>query len=139
MSVPGALRELADFMERSPEYQEVFRLSLDRIQAFTSIGRPEDDANDDKAKLNRFIDAGLASGASVDKNYLGAYADVSLSFGDGSVCLVLSASRDEVCERRVTGTETVTRKKMPPREEWPEITEEVEKVEWNCHSLRETS
>lgn len=140
MSVPGALRELADFLEANPQYQEVFGMDLDKIQAFTHTGRPTDDAEDDKRKLNEFISAGLAFGAYISKDYVGNYADVVMSFdGEESVRLVLSASRDKVCEKRVVGTETVTRKRVPDRSEWPEITEEVEKVEWNCHSLRETS
>lgn len=47
------------------------------------------------------------------------------------------ARRDEVCERRVIGTETVTKSVPDPSVQVPlvEVTETVETVEWVCGSL----
>lgn len=46
----------------------------------------------------------------------------------------LTAYRDEVCERVVTGVETVTRRIPDPSVTVPtvEVTDEVETVEWRC-------
>lgn len=57
----------------------------------------------------------------------------------GAVKVKLLTYRTEVCERVVTGTETVTKKVKDPEAlaAVPEIevTEEVERVEWRCGSL----
>ncbi len=48
------------------------------------------------------------------------------------VSLIVTISRELVCERRVVGTETVT---IPAVEAQPERTEVREIVEWDCGSL----
>lgn len=55
---------------------------------------------------------------------------VNAKFGDLHVSAY--AGRSEVCERVVTGTETVT---VPAVEARPERTEEREVVEWRCHPI----
>ncbi len=46
--------------------------------------------------------------------------------------LRITADREQVCERRVTGTETVT---VPAVEAQPERVEERELVEWDCSAV----
>lgn len=55
------------------------------------------------------------------------------------IALVASADRDEVCERRVTGTREVTREVLDPERlaavPKVSVTEVIEDVEWVCTSL----
>ncbi|MBA2952157.1 hypothetical protein GON03_19255 [Nocardioides sp. MAH-18] len=51
---------------------------------------------------------------------------------DGGITLQIFAHRDQLCERIVTGSETVT---IPAVEAQPERTEQREVVEWRCHPL----
>jgi hypothetical protein len=79
----------------------------------------------------------LATGAEVAKDYVSDWAGVNLSWG--AIGLHVYARRDQVCERVVTGTETVTRTVKDPAAlaEVPEVevTEEVEIVKWECKPL----
>lgn len=47
----------------------------------------------------------------------------------------IRVEREQVCVRRVVGTETVTIPAQPAREAQPERTEERELVEWDCQPI----
>lgn len=67
----------------------------------------------------------------VDKDYSADnVVRVNATFGDLHVTAY--AGRSEVCERVVTGTETVT---VPAVEAKPERTETRDVVEWRCHPI----
>lgn len=116
----AGLRQLADWLDANPEIElpwtgryEVFQLGVwlrkDELAAIARAlpGKVEKVA-DDASKVLRI--QGQFAGLNVE-----AYA-----------------GRTEVCERIVTGTETVT---VPAVEAKPEKTEEREVVEWRCHPL----
>jgi hypothetical protein len=86
--------------------------------------------------LAAFARAGKASGATVRKEYDSDWGTVRLEFND-RVGLSVFASRNEVCERVVTGTEVVKKVVPDPSVTVPlvEIEETVETVEWVCSPL----
>ena len=83
---------------------------------------------------------GLRSGAKVTKHQSDTYAGVDLHFGRpkgyaGKVTLSVRVDRDEICERVVTGTKTVTREVPDPDAPKISVTETVEEVEWRCRPI----
>jgi hypothetical protein len=125
-----ALRRLADFVEQNPEFEDVFLYTFNNINVFPR--------GDKKAQIAEFVRAGLRSGARVEKRVIGDWFAATLHFGAG-VDIDVTAQRDEVCERVVTGTKTVT-KTVPDPEALAtvptvEVTEEIEQVEWVCRPL----
>jgi hypothetical protein len=127
-----ALRALAAFVEANPQYTDRLRYSFNHINVFVR--------GDKKAEMADMVRTGLRSGAKVEKGIYGQWFAAVMDFG-GGVDLHITARRDEVCERVVTGTTTVTKLVPDPAVEVPEveITEEVELVEWVCRPLMSVS
>lgn len=125
----AGLRALADMVEQNPELGEVLRYLHLSTHIFAE--------DDPKAKLGTFAKTAARYAAKVDKNFTTGFALVVADFG--GVRVSVQADRDEVCERVVTGTESVT-KTVPDPEALAavptvEVTEEVETVEWVCRPL----
>lgn len=126
-SVAADLRRLADMVEGSPDVFEMFRYAFYGINVFP----------DGKDKMAAFVRAGLKHGAKVDKKFNDTWFSAVVTFD--SVSVEGNAHREEVCERVVVGTETVTKTVKDPEAlaAVPEIevSEEVETVEWRCGPL----
>lgn len=123
----AGLRALADMIEANPDLVATkFYLSGLHVWHATDA--------DTMAKLVR---AGLAHGAKIDKAYSGDSFNLKLSWGP--VVAMALGYRNQVCERVVTGVETVT-KTVPDPEALAavpqvEVTEQVETVTWVCKPL----
>ena len=128
------LRDLAVFIENNPDLADGFHNNL----VTSGIKAHLDPFSDDKAaQLGRFAQAAARHGAKVTKDIDDQWHNVILQL-DGVKVEVL-AYRNELCERIVTGTETVT-KKVPDPEALAaiptvEVTEEVETYKWVCKPL----
>jgi hypothetical protein len=120
----AALRTLADIVEATPE---VHRYNDFYVWYGSSRG--------DLAAVTR---AALAHGATVAKDVDEQSYNVDLKIGPLKVSVL--ASRRNVCERVVLGTETVTKTVTDPEYVAPEVptvevTETVERIEWRCTPL----
>lgn len=127
----AGLRDLAAFIQNNPDLAPGFRgLTFSGIKAHLF-------AEDKAAQLGRYAQAAARHGAKVSKDIDDNWHNVILQF-DGVKVEVL-AYRDEVCERVVTGTETVTKKVKDPEAlaavPEVEVTEERETYEWVCKPL----
>lgn len=124
------LRELADALEASPEIPLPYRYFSARV---TSPNHLDDDGKSKHAK-RRAAEIARAIPAKVDKQSLGSLFALVTSFGP--IKLEVFFDRDQVCERVVTGTRTVTEEEPDPEEvdKLPKrtVTREVEDVEWRC-------
>lgn len=124
----SGLRALADMVEANPQHADVFRYAFSTINVFTS----------DPAEIAEIARIGRRHGAESKKDADDTYFTVELHWGR-RVQLHVNARREEVCERVVVGTETVTKTVKDPAllEIVPdiEVTEEVEIVEWQCRPL----
>ena len=78
--------------------------------------------------------AGLKVGAEVSKVYDDDRFRLNIKMPNGRIIYQVSAERDKVCTKRVTGTEIVE-KDVPPEGEWTKKLVEQEVVEWDCHPL----
>lgn len=116
------LRRLADMIEAHPELPPSYLSSHLYIWHAKSA--------DELAAIAR---AALGAGATVDKDIAGKQYNVVASFGP--IRAMALADRVNVCERVVTGTETVTRTVPDPTAPLVEVTETVEQVEWVCRPL----
>lgn len=127
--ITAGLRAVADLLEEVP--------AAATILAGTKLLVPVMHESDPVALLAAIARAGAAQGGKVSKSYETKYANVDVTFGP--VVLQAYADREQVCERVVVGTETVTKKVKDPKAlaAVPEIevTEEVEQVEWRCRPL----
>jgi hypothetical protein len=126
----AGLRALAAMIEQNPEISRMAQYYLTTLNVFSSR-TPEDHAT-----LAR---VGLRYGATVTKDVSADLYNLNLSFVDGAVVASALANREEVCEKVVTGVETVTKTIKDPAAVAAlpdvEITEEVEKVSWVCKPL----
>ena len=122
----GDLRKFATFLEEWWSY-----LPDDLDVGITSHlwGWDVEDVPDAMIEAVR---AGLKGGAEIRKDYQHSYFRVYLTFGELEYKIV--CDRDQVCTKKVVGTETVT-KKVPPDGEWTEEEVEQDVVEWECHPL----
>ena len=124
------LRALADMVEASPEIAPLGEYCMQTLYVFSARSA------EDHAMVTR---AALRHGAKVDKDIGEELYNLSLSFAGGAVVAKVLANRSDVCERVVTGTETVTKTVPDPERlaEVPtvEVTETVEHVEWVCRPL----
>ena len=102
------------------------------ITSYVGFGWNNSGDDDIPATIADAVLAGLAEGATVRKDYGSSYFRAYLGFGDVEYKVV--CQRDEVCTRRVVGTEMVT-KQVPPEGEWTEEEVEQDIVEWDCHPL----
>lgn len=128
----GGLRALADLFEANPELTEDFRYS----DTFRKLHLPSSYHEDPRGTLAAWARAGKASGATVVKDYDAKYSAVTVALTD-EVKVYVYADREQVCERVVTGTETVTVQVPDPTVVVPlvDVTEVREIVEWRCTPL----
>lgn len=125
------LRALADYIEANPELGNELQYSLRNISEPITCDDPI-------ALLGQFARAAAHARVQNRKDGSDKYFRLELRFSE-VVVVSLVASRAEVCERIVVGTEQVT-KTVPDPEllaKVPEIevTETVEQVEWRCRPL----
>jgi len=116
------LRALADMIEQNPD------LDANYLGSHLYIWHAK--TSDKLAAITR---AALRAGATVEKDITGGQYNVVASFGP--IRAMALAERVNVCERVVTGTETVTRTIPDPTAPLVEVTETVEHVEWVCRPL----
>lgn len=122
------LRALADFIEAHPEIKTSYLTGYFGINVWSPKSADE---------LAALAKAAAKFGAKVGKDVSDELYNLDIRFG----CLKTRAlaERAEVCERVVTGTETVTKTVPDPKllAQVPEIevTETVETVEWQCKPL----
>ena len=122
----GDLRKFATFLE---EWWSYLPDDLDVGIASHLWGWDVEDVPDAMIEAVR---AGLKGGAEIRKDYSNLYFRVYMTFGELEYKIV--CDRDQVCTKKVVGTETVT-KKVPPEGEWTEEEVEQDVVEWECHPL----
>lgn len=128
----AGLRRLAEFIETNPDLADGFRHN---VMDYAINVHLRDDGK--AAQLAEYAQAAARFGAKVTKDIDDKWHNLYLDF-DGAKAHVL-AYRNEVCERVVTGVETVT-KTVPDPEALAavptvEVTEQVETVEWVCRPL----
>lgn len=125
------LRALADLIEANPFLADALEYSLIRTGVNAHIH------GDKVAKLARFARAAKASGHTVSKDIDERWHNLDIDVA--GIKIKVLAYREEVCDRVVTGTETVTKTVKDPARlaEVPEIevTETVETVEWVCRPI----
>ncbi|MEV0085229.1 hypothetical protein [Saccharopolyspora sp. NPDC050642] len=128
----AGLRALADMIETNPELAKNFSSTLNRVGINVHLSW-----KDRVAELARIARIAKRHGATVTKDINETFHNLVLDFG-GTKAQVL-AYRSEVCERVVTGTETVTKRVKDPTAlaavPEVEVTETVEKFEWVCRPL----
>ena len=125
----NGLRALADMVEQNPEV-------LDALQ-YLGLGTHVFAEDDPQAKLGMFARIAARYATKVEKQFSSSFASVVATFA--GVRVSVQADRNEVCERVVTGVETVT-KSVPDPDALAavptvEITEEVQTYEWVCRPL----
>jgi hypothetical protein len=125
------LRAVADMIEANPEMAPLLAYSLRNISA------PTGSVDDPKAAMATFARATVKHGAKVRKDGSSEWFRVAATWGPVEV--EVFGAREQVCERVVTGTETVTKTVPDPEKlaEVPEVevTETVEIVKWECKPL----
>jgi hypothetical protein len=129
----AGLHRLAELVAANPDLASLFRYTLAHISV------PLIASEDPKTALAAIVRAGLRTGATVSKLPSDQFAGADVLWGP--VGIHVYADRELVCERVVTGTETVTRTVPEPAAlaavPTVEVTEEVERVEWVCRPLLE--
>ena len=121
------LRKFADFLDIHAE--ELPKVQVDVASYVWDYNGSGDDVPQSVALAMR---AGLKDADKVEKEYSDNYFRMYMSFGALKYKIV--CNRDEVCERKVLGTEMVT-KSVPPEGKWVEKEVEQEIVEWVCNPL----
>lgn len=119
------LRSFADFLDQHGE--ELPHVSVDvasHVWGYSGESVPE--------SVALAMRAGLKGAGAVEKEYSDNYFRLYLSFG--SLKYKIVCNRDEVCERKVIGTEIVT-KSVAPEGKWTEQEVEQDIVEWVCNPL----
>jgi uncharacterized protein related to proFAR isomerase len=131
-SMADGLRLLATMIEENPEVADNFRSTLQTsgINVHLRSGEPA-------AEMANIARIARRYGATTTKDISPTMHNVACDFG--TVKFDILAFREEVCERVVIGTETVTKTVKDPAvlATVPdvEVTETVEKVEWVCKPL----
>jgi hypothetical protein len=127
------LTDLAGFIRDNPQLAEHLRYST--LDGEISISICGD--GDERAILAAFATAASRAGRTVTKDPGKQYFGIKIPFG--RLNLSVFGYRDQVCERVVTGVETVTREVPDPEAlaavPTVEVTETVEQVEWRCGPL----
>lgn len=127
----AGLRLLATMIEENPEIADSFESTFRHGIAAHPRGT---DAGASMAQIGRIA---RAYGATTTKDITESMHNLVCDFGRIKVKVL--AMREEVCERVVVGTETVTKTVKDPEKlaEVPEVevTETVEVVEWQCKPL----
>lgn len=129
-TLPEALRQAADLIEAHPELPTpvVTTYSSGTVNVAWQLMNDAATETDQKAAARLII---RAIGGKWDKREYGGdtfYFDQTF----GLLELSIYATREQVCERIVTGTETVTIAAKPAE---PERVEEREIVEWRCEPI----
>lgn len=106
----SGLRDLANFIAANPDLAEGFRYDLTDSGINVHLSHDEDKA----AAQATYAKAAARYGATVTKDVNDQFHNVTLTFAGGLKADVL-AYRNEVCERVVTGTETVTKSVPDPK------------------------
>ena len=132
-TVAESARKLAAFLAAHPDLPEPTHYGV-QFGAEVKWLIWEDDPIDQKAtaaSVVRFLPG------KADKREKGDWFEYSGEVG--GVKWAITAAREAVCERVVTGTEKVTRRIPDPAVVVPlvEVTEEVETVKWVCEPLLE--
>lgn len=131
------LRQLADVLERNPGIRLPLSADMPSHTTFLFHDRPDSPA------VQALADAARAFPCSFTKSTSGEggkwFDLLGRLGGPGGLGVQLSAYREAVCTRVVTGTREVTKKVKDPdlleRVPEVEVTETVEDVEWRCHPL----
>lgn len=125
----AGLRALADVLAANPD------LGQQALYTRPSIIVPAED----KTQLVEFVRAAKAHGAIIVKSASDTSKYFSALCRFGPVTLDVYVPRDEVCERVVVSTETVTRMVPDPvalaAVPQVEVTDTVENVRWECKPL----
>lgn len=128
----AGLRLLATMIEENPQLAENFRYEL--MSSGLNLHLYSDDRPAEMANIGRIA---RRYGATTTKDVGESLYQLKCDFGTIKVDVL--SRREEVCERVVVGTETVTKTVKDPEllAEVPdvEVTEEVEIVEWQCKPL----
>ncbi|WHT20956.1 hypothetical protein N8J89_07795 [Crossiella sp. CA-258035] len=131
----NGLRALANLIEENPDLADGFEHNLNTAGINYIKGTTE--ASD----LTRVARAAKAAGHKVTKRVGDKFYNLVVHLP--GIQLTVIAYRSDVCERVVTGTETVTKRVKDPVQlaEVPEVevTEEREIVEWRCVPLLATT
>lgn len=123
------MRVAIDLIAAHPELPtpSVFAYSTGSVDVTWQLMHNDDTKDDQRGTAQRII---RAIGGHWSKNPWGDRFDFERQY-DG-VKLEIYAHRDQVCERRVVGTETVT---IPAVEAQAERTETREVIEWDCNPV----
>ena len=129
----AGLRNLAEFIEQNPELAAGFRYTLQTTALNIHLQYDRDAA----PQLAEYAKAAARHGAKVSKDVDDQFHNLIFDFGGAKARVI--AYRNEVCERVVTGTDTVT-KTVPDPDALAavptvEVTETVETYEWVCKPL----
>ena len=126
------LRDFADFIEEhGPILPDVTVDCRSYLWNFT-LAENEATRNDVPASIALVMRAGVNSADAVKKEYSDDYFRLFVHFG--KLIYKVVCNREEVCTKRVVGTETVT-KSIPPKGKWTEETVTQDIVEWDCNPL----
>jgi len=123
------LRTLADMIQANPHIAARFEHTF----GYSGINAHLDNDGNQAAQQADLARIARRYGAKVTKDITDAFHNVILDFGGVKVDVL--ARREEVCERVVTGVETVTKTVPDPFAPLVEVIEEVETVEWVCRPL----
>lgn len=116
-----SLRALARLIEANPELPMPYSIDASWIET--------------DAEATRDMMRAFAKAVPGQKRKRVSEAQYNLEAKIGPVRLTAIAWREEVCERVVVGTDTVTIPATEAVEAQPERTEEREVVEWRCHPI----
>jgi hypothetical protein len=123
----AGLRQLADLLEQHDELPVPYEGSATSMTMyFLSQGR------------DAFVAAARVMPGRLDKKVRDTVYELRARLGgDDGLKVDLAAYRNDVCERVVTGTETVTKRVPDPNVTVPmvDVTETVEHVRWECKPL----
>lgn len=126
------LRALAAMLEANPELSELFEYPLRRVLVPLHAEHP-----DPVTTLAKVARAAKACGAKITKDANDKYFNLTAIWP--GVTFLAYIERELVCERVVTGTETVTTTVPDPallaKVPTVEVTEVVELVTWRCPPL----
>ena len=131
-SVTTALREAADLLDQHPDLPQPYITSSSdgsvRLNWYLNIH--VDDLADQKALAAAIVKAVGGAWTKDANDYDGGR--FSFTQARGLLWFNVQTQREAVCERVVTGTETVL---VPAKPAEPERTIERETVEWRCEPL----
>ncbi|OLE27951.1 MAG: hypothetical protein AUG44_08665 [Actinobacteria bacterium 13_1_20CM_3_71_11] len=124
------LEKLAAMIRENPDLADELTYTLENLLV-PLIG------DEQKPMMAKFARAAARGRIKHEKDASNSFFELKLWFGP--VKLQVSADREQVCERVVVGTETVTKKVKDPDAlaavPEVEVTETVEQVEWRCVPL----